>query len=92
MSASTNPQKLTFLARGKVTPWLTCHVSLRVNGETDLAELSDLLVVAGLLAVELVRGETDDLEAAVVVVLVQLLKASVLLSACVRTLLVVPGG
>lgn len=75
-----------------MTPWLTCTVSLRVVPEMNLAELSNLLVVAGLLAVELVRGETDDLEAAVVVVLVQLLKASVLLSACVRTLLGVPGG
>ncbi len=44
----------------------------------DLAELGDFLVSPGVLVHELVRGEADDLEALVLVLLVQLLEASVL--------------
>lgn len=72
---------LTFLARGKVTPWLTWTLVYKSADETDLAEFGDLLIVTRLLAVELVRGESNDLKATVVVVLIQLLKAGVLSSA-----------
>lgn len=44
----------------------------------ELAELADLLVRAALLVAELVAGEPDDLEALVVVALVELLELLVL--------------